>query len=314
MDTNSLPTTCCLQHYNDNSFLQAYSRSASAIYTKLTKADFSDVPIFMTYLEHEQNTQDGYRVLYSMLTTCHPHLTKKFDHSLPLLEQDGNLFHFIRAYKNWIQIERINKRYYSEVDKLRHVILNMENDGRFENALVQLRIKMNAYDNNLEINTNTKFPPELNLEPLPITISNMYKKEERDVLFTENNESKATINRFNRNNNSGQQNLGNYFYNKSNNNRFNNNKQNNNRQNYNTNVNYNRNVQNPYNTMTNNNIITTRKLLFKTCPCCKTFGHDINQNGCDFVAQLLCALEYINNLTQADKQRVLQLYNTHQSQ
>ena len=178
----SIPTTCILNINECPNSRQAYQRSAVALYTKLQNMDMSKVPLFKTLLDHERNSQDGFRVLYAMLCVCHPKLVEKPRLEAPTMEPNGNLFTFVRKYSNYIECEKISNRNYTDMEQLTYVINTLDTDGRFEKALNIIRIQKNTYEELLKTQP-TNFPHLLTLHALPYTIMNVYSETEKQELF-----------------------------------------------------------------------------------------------------------------------------------
>ena len=185
MAPNTVPTTCNLEIDDEHNFHQTYQRSAVAIYTKLQNTSMSKVPFFQQILEHERTSQDGYKVLYGMLCICHPKLVEKTKQDPPSLTTNGSLFSFIRQYTNYLECEKIANRKYTNIEGLTFVMNALENDGRFEKALGQLRIHKNMFEELSKTNPSTAFPPSLTVEILPYTIMKSYTTEEKHALFIE---------------------------------------------------------------------------------------------------------------------------------
>ncbi len=75
---DTCPPTCYLERIdNDPTYQQAYQQMAIAINTKLDKTNMAKVPLFETFINHERDSFDGFRVLYAMLSVTHPKLTTK---------------------------------------------------------------------------------------------------------------------------------------------------------------------------------------------------------------------------------------------
>ena len=142
----SVPPTCNLDSSNNPTFHQAYQRMATALYTKLGKVKYDKVPFFSTMVNHEKSSQDGYRVLYAFLTCCHPKLVQRTKLDTPKLVENGNLFTFMRQYKNWLEFEKISNRTYSDLENLTVVMNVLENDGRFSKALSAFSMQKQLYE------------------------------------------------------------------------------------------------------------------------------------------------------------------------
>ena len=190
---NSVPTTCNLDVDDEATFRQVYQRSAVALYTKIQTMDMKQVPIFKQLIIHERNSQDGYKVLYAMLCGCHPRLVEKSKIEPPKFDQNGNLFTFIREYSNYIECERISSRSYTDIEKLSFVIEALEADGRFEKALGSIKMRKNAHEEMVQINSKSVFPPALTLETLPYTIMQCYTPKEKSEFFSTSSTTVPTI-------------------------------------------------------------------------------------------------------------------------
>ena len=68
----SIPTTCDLQYSPNTTYFQAYQRMATALFTKISKVNYNRIKVFQTLINHEKASQDGFCVLYSFLSFCHP--------------------------------------------------------------------------------------------------------------------------------------------------------------------------------------------------------------------------------------------------
>ena len=185
MAPNTVPTTCNLDITDEHNFHQTYQRSAVAIYTKLQYTSMTKVPFFQQIIEHERTSQDGYKVLYGMLCTCHPKLVEKTKQDPPSMKTNGSLFAFIRQYTNYIECEKIANRTYTDIEKLTFIMNALENDGRFDKALGLLRIHKNMYEELSKTNPSTVFPPSLTVDILPYTIMKSYTTDEKHALFTD---------------------------------------------------------------------------------------------------------------------------------
>lgn len=149
-------------------------------------------------INHEKPSQDGYRVLYAFLTCCHPKLVQRTKLDTPKLAENGNLFTFMRNYKNWLEYEKISNRHYSDVENLTVVMNVLENDGRFSKALSAISMQKQLYEQMILIQLGTQFPLALTIENIPYTIMNEYATDEkRDLFGNENNDTNAVINKLN---------------------------------------------------------------------------------------------------------------------
>ena len=136
-------------------------------------------PVFKQIIMHERTSQDGFRVLYAMLGTCHPNLIKRRAMSSPSMTTTPNLLGFVRLYLNFLEYERINGRQYKDSEQFKFMTNEMSKDGRYEKALGILQGKIDLYESMLEHHNTTPFPSQLTLNTLPYTVINLYTEEER---------------------------------------------------------------------------------------------------------------------------------------
>ena len=271
LSPNSVPTTCNLEKLGNNSYYQAYQRMATTLFTKLNKVNFSKVPTFRTLIEYEKSTQDGYRVLYNLLSCCHPRLAEQTKLDVPKMDTNGNLFTFVRHYKNWLEYERISNRLYNDLENLMMIISVLENDGRFVKALGVISMQKHMYEQMCKMNPSTPFPTSLTIDTLPHTVMNSYDAEEKRELF--GSETIPTINRLSRSTNP-------YSSTNSSSNRQQQNRQQQNRQSSNTSF--------------PSTLTTSRSRLDEMCPGCGIYGHNIFKNGCDFTASFIKAQRFVD--------------------
>ena len=170
----SIPTTCNLTNTNTPIYYQVYQRSAGAIYTGLENIDFTNVPVFKPLLDHERSSQDGYKVLYTMLCTYHLICIANEKMGPRNMEAYRNLFSFIREYSNYIECKHISKRSYTDMEILTFIADTLDTDGRFEKALNLIRFQKNLHEEMLAIQPNALFPNSLTLATLPYTIMKVY--------------------------------------------------------------------------------------------------------------------------------------------
>ena len=278
MDPGTNPPTYPI-HTDDVDYnSQAYQRGATALYSKLSSIDFSKVRTYQEFLKYEAPSQDGYRVLYAILSVCHPKIVERAEMKKPTLIDKPNLFTYLRHYNNWLEYERVSARVYSPMEQLTNIMENLARDPsqRFDKALTTLRLKKQLHQNLLKSDSTIPFPPQLLLDQLPYTIMNEYEPEEHGSLFedsgattSDDDTDTAIINRFNniRKRDHKPTNITSRpssFTPRSQNNQY---------------------------PPRNNQLLRTR--LNRFCPSCGTYGHDIAINGCDFTARLIKALDYI---------------------
>ena len=129
-----------------------------------------------------------------------------------------------------------------------------------------------------------EFPSSLKLHTLPYTIVNLYTTEECNSLFGNDadpaltNTMRATINKLNNN----------------------------------------QRVANPYKPQGTNITTSSSPMTFNNrvrineeCECCKTWGHNVWKNGCDFAAQYINTKKFLDANPNAIS-KILGLYKSHQ--
>lgn len=282
MDPGSAPPTYPIPTTDSEFNHLAYQRGATALYTKLSTLDFSQVPLYKEFLEYERDTQDGYRVLYAILGVIHPKLVHRSKMDEPTLETTPNLFTYIRHYRNWLEFERVCKRSYNPIEQLTTILDSMEKESRFTKAVNNIRMQLHLHQSITKSAPGKPFPSNLLLEQLPYTIMNVYPSHERTTLFGTSNPSEddtfPTINRLNRS-----------PYKSSSTSSSNPN----------------------YKSARSTSLPPIqRPRVNRFCPACGNYGHDV-KNGCDFTAQLIRSLDYLRKNPHA-KKTILQHQFTHQ--
>ena len=101
----------------------------------------------------------------------------------PTLENNSNIFTYVRHLSNWFEFERVQQRHYSPMEQLTFAMEEMEKDSRFEKALSHLRVRQQMHKKFYSENPNISFPPSLRLEHLPTTIMQKIPTDERKTLF-----------------------------------------------------------------------------------------------------------------------------------
>ncbi len=158
----------------------------------------------------------------------------------------------------------------------------MEEDGRFEEAINLIDMKLNLHRTLTKDLPDAPFPPSLCLEPLPYTVLGYYSEEEQKSLFGDDADATtitsvpttnalAVVNRFNDSKPPPRQPANPY-----------------NRDNSTSSQKFSRQpaTQQSY---------KYRPRLDETCEACGKYGHQVSKNGCDFCAQLILADKYIKN-------------------
>ena len=103
--------------------------------------------MFKELVNCESRTQDGFRVLYAILSLCHPKLVERSNMKQPTLKLTPNIFTFITHLRNWFEFEKVQHRHYSDMEQLTIAMEEMETDSRFEKALSLLRMKRQLHKN-----------------------------------------------------------------------------------------------------------------------------------------------------------------------
>ncbi len=271
LDPDTVPPTCALD-FKHPTCHQAYQRMATAIYVKINKAKLPN-SYFKEILLNEATSQDGFRVLYNMLNTCHPALIERPNMQKPDITVTTNLFAFIRQYLNFLEFERITGRNYTHEEQLNFVKEALEIDGRYPKALSNIDTHIVMHEKMQKIYATVPFPPSLMLKQLPYTVMKSYTTEERESLFGDDATAQVTdtgtarINRLNANS------------------------------------------YQPRSFPMDTSIMRAR--VEKNCACCTTFGHNVFDNGCDFAAQFINTQKFLNkNSDMANK--ILRQYAIHQ--
>ena len=168
MDPGSNPTTYPIPINDPDYNMQVYQRSATALYSKLVLIDFSKVQTYKEFLTYEAHSQDGYRVLYAILSVCHPRLVERTEMIKPTFQSKPNLFTYMRHYNNWLEFERVSNRTYSPMEQLTTIMENMEcdPDKRFIKALTHLCLKEQLHLDLQKSDPLLPFLPQLLLDQL----------------------------------------------------------------------------------------------------------------------------------------------------
>jgi hypothetical protein len=275
--SDTIPPTCIFHTLDINTnTVDAYRRMKSALYTKLSHATF-DHPQYQAIIKHGSITQDGFEILYDLMTYCHPRLidatTKlRTTNQRPDFEVTDSIYSYTEKLQVWIDIENINKHHLSHDDILNIVIEQLQNDTRYEIAIAGINSELTLKDTFHRHMGSSIFPEGLKLRNLPSTIMSYYSEEDKKALFptpssnsgiistlyTPDDLSNAIINSFN-----GRQSN------------------------------------------------TARKSIDEMCKGCGKYGHDIFHNGCDFCAQFVLAGEFFKKHPKAST-RIVEQFKDHQ--
>ena len=275
--SDTIPPTCIFHTLDiDTNTVDAYRRMKSALYTKLSHVKFSH-PQYQAIIKHGSITQDGFEILYDLMTYCHPRLidatTKiRTTNQRPDFDVTDSIYSYTEKLQVWIDIETINKHHLSHDDILNIVIEQLQNDTRYEIAIAGINSELTLKDTFHRHMGSSIFPEGLKLKNLPSTIMSYYSDDDKKALFptssttsgiistlyTPDNLSNAIINSFN----GRQSNM-------------------------------------------------ARKSVDEMCKGCGKYGHDIFHNGCDFCAQFVFAGEFFQKHPKAST-RIVEQFKEHQ--
>jgi hypothetical protein len=254
---NTIPSTCIFTELDiSNNTIDAYRRMKTALYIKLTKSTFHNSE-HVAIVEHGAIDQDGFEILYDLMTHCHPrlmHATLKYRkvNSKPVYSSKDSIYSYCTRLQNWLEIERINNHHYSNDDLLNMVIEQLRDDTRFDIAVASIQSELTMRDMMIRQVGETPFPENLLLRNLPATIMSYYSSTDKDQLFPATNTS-AVSHQLQRLKVEDKQAIVNRFQ------------------------------ANPL----------QRAPVDKFCQGCGQFGHSVFHNGCDFCAKFLLASEFL---------------------
>lgn len=252
----TIPTTCMLTNINvETNTIDAYRRMKTALYIKLTKTVFHNAE-HKAIVQHGAIEQDGFEILYDLMTHCHPRLmnaTIKYRkvNTPPTFTSKDSIYSFCTNLKNWLEIEHINNHHYSDDDLLNMVIEQLREDTRFDIAVAGIQSELTMQDMMIRQVGSMPFPESLLLCNLPATIMPYYTASDKQQLFPMDTtatlmhqlcdmsivDTNAVVNSYKRSN--------------------------------------------------------QRELIDKFCQGCGQFGHNVYHNGCDFCAKLLLANNFL---------------------
>jgi hypothetical protein len=251
---NTIPSTCIFDTIDlKTNTIDAYRRMKTALYTKLTKVKFHN-PEHKAIIQHGAIEQDGFEILYDLMTHCHPRLmnaTIKYRkvNARPTFNRDDSIYSYCTSLQNWLDIEHINDHHYSNDDLLDIVIEQLRDDTRYDVAVAGIQSEITMRDMMIRQVGPTPYPENLLLRNLPSTIMSYYTVQEKQQLFAKPSttsmahqlrdvQDMATINSY---------------------------------------------TSNPL----------KRESVDKFCQGCGQFGHSVYHNGCDFCAKLLLANDFL---------------------
>jgi hypothetical protein len=264
---NTIPSTCIFTTINSNdNTINAYRRMKSALYTKISKAKFNS-PVHQAIVNYGITQQDGFEVLYDLMTHCHPRLlqsTNRFrqTNQRPTFDKSDSIYTYANKLQTYLDIESINNHEFSHDDILNIVVEQLQEDTRYEIAIAGIRSELMLRDTVQRQFGETPFPLSLQLRNLPSTIMSYYTEEDKKLLFPPP-DSMATISKL-------------QFHAESDEDAI-------------------------INNIIRRNMVPQRESIDKTCSGCGQFGHDVYHQGCDFCAKFLLAKEFLQNNPTAKK-------------
>jgi hypothetical protein len=274
---NTIPSTCIFETINatDNT-INAYRRMKSVLYTKISKATFTS-PVHQAIVQYGITQQDGFEVLYDLMTHCHPKLLQannrfRQTNKRPDFNQTDSVYSYVNKLQTYLDIERINNHEFSNDDVLNIVVEQLQDDTRYEIAIAGIRSELMLRDTVQRQLGEAPFPESLQLRNLPATIMSYYTEDDKKALFPASDIT-ATVRRA-------------IF------------------QDYD-------NFDATVHSM-KRNTMPARESVDKTCKGCGQFGHDVYHQGCDFCAKFLMATEYLEQNPNA-KKSILYKYKKHQN-
>jgi hypothetical protein len=274
---NTIPSTCIFTTINsEDNTITAYRRMKSALYTKISKATFLS-PVHLAIVQYGITQQDGFEVLYDLMTHCHPKLlqsTNRFRRTnrRPEFQQSDSIYSYVNKLQTYLDIENINNHEFSNDDVLNIVVEQLQDDTRYEIAIAGIRSELMLRDTVQRQLGEAPFPASLELRNLPATIMSYYTEDDKKSLFP-TMDTAATVRKA-------------VF------------------QDY-------EDTDAILNSMRRNKL-PARESVDKTCKGCGQFGHDVYHQGCDFCAKFLLATEYLQQNPGA-KKSILYKYKKHQN-
>lgn len=134
---NTIPSTCMFTTLEvENNTIDAYRQMKSALYTKLTKTTFLQ-PEHKAIVQHGGIQQDGFEILYDLMTHCHPKLvsaTTKFHktNQQPTFDRSDSIYTYIAKLQVWLDIEKISNHTFTDDEVLNIVMEQMRGDTRYD--------------------------------------------------------------------------------------------------------------------------------------------------------------------------------------
>jgi hypothetical protein len=272
---NSITPTCMFTNINtEHNTVDAYRRMKSALYHKITQATFKNQE-YKAIVEHGKTEQDGFDILYDLMTLCHPHLvaiTNKYRNTneKPTFDRHDSIYSYCNKLQSWLDIEHINNHIHTDDDIINMTLEQLRPDTRYDKAVESITQQLTFNDTFQRQLGTVVFPEGLKLRNLPGTIMSYYSPSEKLELFPTDT-TDATINKVT--------------------------------------------DPDPMTALINSlngRPSYARESVDVFCQGCGQLGHDVFQSGCDFCAKQLLVTEFFKKFNNM-KPKVIAKYKDHQS-
>ena len=185
-------------NHRDNT-INAYNRMKNALYTKLNKSTFHDLE-HKAIIRHGSIGKDGFEILYKLMTHCHPRLmiaTTKVQSTnpRPQLDSDDSIYSYVEKLETRRTIESIGGLNHTDDQILNIILEQLVTEPRYEPAVQSINSELTMRDMYACTTPSgtTPFPDNLKLYNLPSTIMSFYGKEEKKLLFPNNDSGPGSI-------------------------------------------------------------------------------------------------------------------------
>jgi hypothetical protein len=246
----------------------------SALYHKISQVSFSNQE-YKAVVEHGKMEQDGFDILYDLMTLCHPKLvaiTNKYCNvnEKPMFDRNNSIYSYCNKLHPWLDIETINNHRHTDNDIINIVLEQLSPDTRYNKAVESITQKLTFNDTFQRQLGTVIFPEGLKLRNLPGTIMSYYSTEEKADLFP-TDISSSTMNMLNDDT-----------------------------------------VVDAIIKCIRAKPSYVRESIDLFCPGCGQHGHSIFQSGCDFCAKHLLVTEFFKKFSNM-KPKVIEKFKDHQT-
>jgi hypothetical protein len=247
----------------------------SVLYSKIIKSDFNH-PEHKAIIAHGSEQQDGFEILYDLMTQCHPKLasaTRKYrvTNHRPEMGRNDSVYEYVKQLHNWMEIEKIEGHEYDNDQILNIVMEQLRADTRYDLAVASIQSELTLRDTFQRQYGASVFPEGLTLRNLPGTIMSYYSDDEKRQLFPTPASTTSIINKL-----TSEETTDDAIV---------------------------RSIR--------DNTSFARKSIDKLCGGCGKYGHDVFKTGCDFCAQHLIASEFFRKYPKASN-KILEQFREHQ--